>query len=107
MTLLTGFLSTFSPDAVTVTYWGLSMLGRKLPSRCDRIHLGMSEVPWAHGPEGEASGGPLSIAVWLLEGISIGFSLSGFTSRASAQGFTDSMRQGAQNLVRDTTVTPS
>lgn len=44
------------------------MLGRKLPSRCDRTHLGMSEVPWAHGPEGEASGGPRSVAVWLLWG---------------------------------------
>ncbi|KAM7334585.1 hypothetical protein ACRRTK_007905 [Alexandromys fortis] len=32
------------------------MLGRKLPSRCDCVHLGMSEVPCAHGPEGEASG---------------------------------------------------
>lgn len=41
------------------------MLGRKLPSRCDHIRLGMSAVPWAHGPEGEAPGGPCSVAVWL------------------------------------------
>lgn len=53
------------------------MLGRKLPSRCDHIRLGMSAVPWAHGPEGEASGGPLSVAVWLGEGISVGVSSLG------------------------------
>lgn len=67
----------------------------------------MSEVPCAHGPEGEASGGLLSIAVWLLEwGISTVFS-PGFSGRTSAQGFTVSLRQEALNLVGDATMTPS
>lgn len=81
------------------------MLGRKLPSRCDHIRLGMSAVPWAHGPEGEAPGGPCSVAVWLgggVAGISVGFSSPGSAGRPSAQGYAVSAGQGTLKLVGHT-----
>lgn len=83
------------------------MLGRKLPSRCDHIHLGMSEVPWAHGPEGEASGGPRSIAVWLLQGYLYWVLLTWACWETFSSGFYMSTGQGALRLVWATAMTPS
>lgn len=64
------------------------MLGRKLPSRCDRVHLGMSEAPWAHGPEGEAYGGPPLCRCVAVVGVSLLGSPHLGLLGSSAQGFT-------------------